>query len=154
VARHKADTKPVVVKLQRDVADTLRAIVARDGLNQSVFVQNAVVRAIRNYRSPMEFIAEGREKADREGLGTGLNEALDLPNGVPVIHGKLWPGWSEVWALDAGAFEIINEMRSELGREPLTEGEKKAILKYMGSEPGWKKGKVTISELTPQEYKT
>jgi hypothetical protein len=155
VARQKADTVPVVVKLQRELADTLRAIVARDGLNQSVFVQNAVVRAIRNYRSPMEFIAEGREKADRGTVGAMLNEELDQPNGIPMVLADQWPGWSELWALDKDAMKIIDEMRSELGRGPLTDGEKKAILKHMGSEPGWKRsgnGAKTISELTPQEY--
>lgn len=146
--RPKTNTSPLTVQVQTDILDALRTIVKRDGLNQSVFVQNALVRSIRNYRSPMEFIAEGRESKDRSPVGS-VDLGLDRPDGIPLTHTEVFgvADWREVWALSSltGIQKDLNQFRGEAGRLPLTTGEWEAIVRYMGQEPGWRKHKKLVA---------
>jgi hypothetical protein len=131
--------------MQPEVAEALRAIVQRDCLSQSMFVNNAVIRAIRNHRSPLEFINEGREKRDREAVPGVLDAKLDRPDGVPLPYSETNAAkdWKYCWDTLSEDYmrTEVNRMRDGLEREPLTEAEWQAIVRYMGSVPG--SGKVS-----------
>lgn len=133
----------IPITFSEEVAGLLRAVVKRDRLSQSTFVQNAVIRAIRNHRSPEEFINEGRGKKGRENTPGGLDLDKDRPDGVPKTHATNWPekGWREFYGLVRDPRPDLDKMRAETGREPLTDAEWKAVVKHMGYEPGTRKSK-------------
>ena len=150
--RPKTNSVRLVVKVDAGIAEALRALVQRDSLNQSHFVQAAITRAIRNHRSPLEFINEGRERKDREPAAGALNVKTDRADGVPLACADMNSerDWRDTWRLSANCRAYLDEMRTSLSRPPLTDSEWKAIVRHMGSEPGSGKRK-TITELTPTD---
>lgn len=130
----------IPITFSEGVATLLRAMVKRDRLSQSEFVQAAVIRAIRNHRSPEEFINEGKEKKGREKAPGGLNPKLDKPDGRPIGHDPALTDTNWRWMWDnLYVRKDIDKMRGELGREAITDEEWKSVVKYMGYEPGRKK---------------
>lgn len=142
--RPKSNNVSVMVRFNPDVAQALRAAVKVGTLSQSHFVQDAVIRALRGYRPPLEFIAEGREKKGRKVLPGALDVALDSPEGWPLTHkDNIAPGgWRILWNTSTSQVmrDMIDRWRGEDGRDPVDDTEWAQILKHMGT-PGKDRGK-------------
>ena len=124
----------MLFKLDQDVAKLLRRTVKRPH-TLSGFVQDAIVKALRAHRNPLEYIAEGKSLSEPT--------PLDREDGVPWTHADSWSlkGWRDYWDVSPAGWTEINAMRDEDGREHLTTKEIDDIVAYMGTQPGWKRGK-------------
>src|SRR4051812_40164536 len=117
-----------------EVAEMLVSLVQDNCLNQSIFVQNAVVRAIRSYRPPVEFVAEGREKAKRSKVG-GIDLKLDREDGWPLAAAdNMSKGdWKILYGIgERQARSILDENRVACQRLPTSDAEWEEICKVMG----------------------
>lgn len=153
--RPRKNTIKMQVVLDPEVAQALRRVVSAGNLSQSNFVQDAIVKALRGYRPPMEFIAEGRGKKQRSALPGVLDPALDGPDGVPVARasGFAKDGWRMLWELSTPeqVRKQINSWRLEDAREPITDSEWAAAQKHMGGAPGARRGQPTTMQLAEEE---
>lgn len=135
-------TVAMVFKFHPEVAERLRQLIKDNPpLTLSGFAQDAIVRSMRSWRPATEFMDEGRERKGRTVLPGALNPALDNPWGTPkasTTWGK--QGWQDFWQHPSTTTEAvideINTLRAECGREALLESEYRAIVRYMGAQPG------------------
>lgn len=117
-----------------EVAEMLVSLVADNCLNQSMFVQDAVVRRIRNYRPPAEFIAEGREKAKRSKVG-GIDGKLDREDGWPLAlaDNMSKADWKVLYGIgEREARLTLDEARLACERNPTSDAEWAEVCKVMG----------------------
>lgn len=128
-------TKGVMFRLDEEVISLMRRMVKRPQ-TYSNFVQEAIVKSLKAYRKPLDFVIE--KKGESFEIGK-----LDREDGVPWLNQEDWSekGWRDYWAMNSSMRAVIDSMRVEANRPELLDDEWEAIVEYMGKEPGWKRPK-------------
>jgi hypothetical protein len=122
-----------------DLAAAVRATVAStQGMTLSGFGQAALANYLRGHRPVMEYVNEQRHKKQRSNVATGLDLKLDRADGCPLHAVSDWSEahWREEWTAWSGMRGLVDDLRSDAGRDAISDTEWKAVVRYMGSEPG------------------